>query len=171
MQVYREDLELSCFSINCVPVPSLPPASPGARVASLHGVSLPLLPSFLHSRCGFPALCAFSPSFLPSFPLFCGQVQNPRISLEKAQYFAALPAGAVSAGRANPPGAALLRGELRRAAAGADRSAGSREGLTRLGEVGRSQPWIRGCSLGQAPMTHRLRRSHGQRDQNKVSVF
>lgn len=47
----------------------------------------------------------------------------------------------------------------------------AREGLSRLAEVERSEPWIRDCSLGQAPMTHRLRRSHGQRDQNKVSVF
>lgn len=60
---------------------------------------------------------------------------------------------------------------MRRGGQNTTEAPGAREGLARLAEVERSEPQIRGCSLGQAPMTHRLRRSHGQRDQNKVSVF
>lgn len=138
LQVYREDLELSCFSLNCVLVPSLPlpfgaPAESLARcLPSLF--SFPFIcpcAKFLHSALFLP----------PSFPflLFFWPRAEPPISFEKAQYFAALLAGIVSAGRANPSGVERC-GAAPSCGRSPTQAPGAREGLARLAEVERSEP-------------------------------
>lgn len=127
LQVYREDLELSCFSLNCVLVPSLPlpfgaPAKSLARC--LPSLFFPFICpcakfQFLHSALFLP----------PSFPflLFFWPRAEPPISFEKAQYSAALLAGDCVCGACESLrcGAVWSCAELRPEP---DRSAGSQGG-------------------------------------------
>lgn len=121
--------------------------------------------------CRILALCPFPPFLHPLLFLFWPRAEPLNFCGEGAALaallFGACVCGACESTRCGPTS--------RRAARSCGRNPaevpGAREELARLAEVERSEPRIHGCSLGQAPMTHRLRRSHGQRDQNKVSVF
>jgi hypothetical protein len=140
VQVYREDLELSCFSLKCILLPSLPlPFS--APAESLHGVCPPSSPSLLffyvRNSCTLP-FPSLSPSILSS--IFWPR-SEPLISLEKAQYFAALLARACvcracESLRCGPTG----RRAARSCGWNPTEAPGAREGLARLAEVERSEP-------------------------------